>query len=329
MSSRREFIMLLGGAAVAWPLAARAQQRAMPVIGFLSSSSPDLFASRLRAFHQGLSETGYVEGKNVAIEYRWAKGHISRLPVLAAELVRNQVAVIAVPASTPGALAAKAASSMIPIVFLTGGDPVQLGLVASLNRPGSNVTGVTTLAVELGQKQLELLHELIPKATAIALLVNPTNPSLSEPTTKNLQAAAGTLGLQLRVLYASTEREIDAAFTTLVQLRTGALVIGVDALFVGRSQQLAELATRYAIPTMTQFREFTVAGGLMTYGTNLADAYRQVGVYTGRILNGEKPAVLPVQQATKLELIINMKTAKAMGLAVPDRLLALADEVIE
>ena len=292
----------------------------MPVIGFLSSSSPDLFASRLRAFHRGLSETGYVEGKNVAIEYRWAKGQINRLPVLAAELVRNQVAVIAVPASTPGALAAKAASSMIPIVFLTGGDPVQLGLVASLNRPGSNVTGVTTLAVELGQKQLELLHELIPKATAIALLVNPTNPSLSEPTTKNLQAA---------VLYASTEREIDAAFTTLVQLRTGALVIGVDALFVGRSQQLAELATRYAIPTMTQFREFTVAGGLMTYGTNLADAYRQVGVYTGRILNGEKPAVLPVQQATKLELIINMKTAKAMGLAVPDRLLALADEVIE
>jgi ABC-type uncharacterized transport system substrate-binding protein len=326
MIGRRHFITLLGGAA-AWPLAARAQRPAMPVIGFLSSSSPDMFASRLRAFHQGLSETGYVEGKNVTIDYRWAKGQIDRLQVLAAELVRNQVAVIAVPASTPGALAAKAASSMIPIVFLTGGDPVQLGLVASLNRPGSNVTGVTTLAVELGQKQLELLHELIPKATAIALLVNPTNPSLSEPTTKNLQAAAGTLGLQLRVLYASTEREIDAAFTTLVQLRTGALVIGVDALFVG--QQLAELATRYAIPTMTQFREFTVAGGLMTYGTNLADAYRQVGVYTGRILNGEKPAVLPVQQATKLELVINIKTAKAMGLTVPERLLALADEVIE
>jgi putative ABC transport system substrate-binding protein len=237
--ARRQFITLLG-ATVAWPFAVRAQQPAMPVIGFLSSSSPDLFASRLRAFHQGLSGTGYVEGKNVAIEYRWAKGQIDRLPVLAAELVRNQVAVIAVPASTPGALAAKAASSMTPIVFLTGGDPVQLGLVASLNRPGSNVTGVTTLAVELGQKQLELLHELIPKATAIALLVNPTNPSLSEPTTKNLQAAAGTLGLQLRVLYASTEREIDAAFTTLVRLRTSALVISVDALFVGRSQQLAE-----------------------------------------------------------------------------------------
>jgi putative ABC transport system substrate-binding protein len=327
--TRRELIALLGGTAATWPLTARAQQPTMPVIGFLSSSSPDLFASRLRAFHQGLSETGYVEGKNVAIEYRWAKGKLDRLPVLAAELVRNQVAVIAAPASTAGALAAKAASSIIPIVFLTGGDPVQLGLVASLNRPGSNVTGVTTLAVELGQKQLELLHELIPTATAIALLVNPTNPSLSELTKKNLQAAAGTLGLQLRVLYASTEREIDAAFTTLVQLRTSALVISVDALFVGRSQQLAELATRYAIPTMTQFREFTVAGGLMTYGTNLADAYRQVGVYTGRILHGEKPAVLPVQQATKLELIINTKTAKAMGLTVPERLLALADEVIE
>jgi ABC-type uncharacterized transport system substrate-binding protein len=325
---RREFITLLGGAAAVWPLAAWAQP-AMPVIGFLSSSSPDLFASRLRAFHQGLSETGYVEGKNVALEYFWAKGQLDRLPALAAQLARHQVAVIAVPASTPGALAAKAASSTIPIVFLTGGDPVQLGLVASLNRPGSNLTGVTTLAVELGQKQLGLLHELIPKANAIALLVNPANPTLSEPITKNVQAAAHTLGLQLRVLSASTEREIDAAFTTLVQLRAGALIISVDALFVGRSQQLAELANRYAVPTISQFREFTVAGGLMSYGTNLADGYRQVGVYTGRILKGEKPANLPVQQATKLELIINLKTAKLLGLDVPPTLLARADEVIE
>jgi putative tryptophan/tyrosine transport system substrate-binding protein len=326
---RREFITLLGGTAAVWPLTAHAQQPAMPVIGWLSSESPGPYASRLRAFHQGLSETGYVEGRNVAIEYRWAESHqVDRLPALAADLVRRQVTVIATPGSTAAALAAKAATATIPIVFQIGTDPVELGLVASLNRPGGNLTGVTSLNAELGPKRLEVLHELVPAATVMGLLVNPTdNPNL-ESQLRDLQAAARTLGLpQLHVLHASTERDFDGAFAELVQLRAGGLVIGANTLF--SIEQLAELAIRHAVPAISPYRDFAAAGGLMSYGGSLPDQHRLVGNYTGRILKGEKPADLPVQQVTKVELVINMKTAKALGLTFPITLLGRADEVIE
>jgi putative ABC transport system substrate-binding protein len=282
----------------------------------------------LHAFHDGLRETGYVEGWNLAIEYRWAEGRNDRLPALAAELVRRQVSVIVTAGSTPAALATRAATPTIPIVFYMGANPVEAGLVSSLSRPGGNVTGVVTLNVEVTPKRLELLHELVPTATTIALLVNPAT-SYAETMTRDLQAAASALGVQLHVLHASSEYEFDAVFATLVQLRAGALVIGTDALFNSRSEQLAALTIRHAVPAVYQFREFAAAGGLMSYGTTVADTYRPLGVYTGRILKGEKPAELPVQQATRVELIINMKTAKALGLSVPLPLLGRADEVIE
>jgi putative ABC transport system substrate-binding protein len=324
---RREFIALVGGAAT-WPLAARAQQPAMPVIGFLGGGSPDTDANRVRAFRQGLSEAGYVEGKNVAIEYRWAEGQYERLPTLVTDLIRHQVNVIASLGGTPSAEAAKAATASTPIVFVTAVDPVEFGLVESLNRPGRNLTGVVILSVELGPKLLELAHELVPAATVIALLVNPTNP-ITESLSRDAQAAAHTLGLQLHVLQASTERDFDTVFATLVELRVSALVIGADVLFTNGVDKLAALMLRHALPAIYSVREFAVAGGLISYGPSIADAWRLMGMYTGRILNGEKPADLPVQQVTKVELVINLKTAKALGLTVPLALLARADEVIE
>jgi putative tryptophan/tyrosine transport system substrate-binding protein len=296
---RREFITLLGGAGAAWPLAARAQQPAMPVIGFLGTGSRESDAIRVSSFHQGLSEAGFAEGRNVAIKYRWAEGQHARLPELAAELVRDHVAAI-ITGSTPGAFAAKAATTTIPIIFYLGTDPVEVGLVASLNRPNGNLTGVTNLGVILGPKQLELMHELVPTATVMALLLNPTSPVLAEPQSRDIQAAARVLGIELHVLHASTDRDFDMVFATLVRLRAAALVIGTDAFFSSRSKQLAELTVRHAIPTIYQYREFVAAGGLMSYGTSLADAYRQVGIYAGKILDGAQPADLPVQQVVKL-----------------------------
>jgi putative ABC transport system substrate-binding protein len=326
---RREFVTLLGGAAVSplvCPSSARAQQSAMPVIGFLHSGSPSEGTRYVPAFRNGLKEAGYVEGQNVTIEYRWAENQYDRLPALAADLVRRQVTVIA--ANNPAALPAKAATTTIPIVFTVGFDPVAVGLVASLNRPGGNLTGITSLNLEIGPKRLELLHEVVPTATIIALLVNPTNPN-AETLSRNLQAAARTLGLQLHVLHASTEHDLDSIFATLAQLRAGGLMIGPDAFFRTRSEQLAALTLRYAMPTITQYREFAAAGGLMSYGSSTADQSWQAGVYTGRILKGEKPAELPVHQASKVELIINLKTAKAFGLTVALPLLGRANEVIE
>jgi putative tryptophan/tyrosine transport system substrate-binding protein len=325
---RRDFITLLGCTA-AWPLAARAQQPTMPAIGFLGAISPDRWASRLHWFRQGLSETGYVEGRNLGIEYRWAEGQNDRLPALAADLVRRQVSVIAAPESTLAAFAAKAATTTISIVFATGFDPVAVGLVASLNRPGGNLTGVTTLNAEIVPKRLELVHELVPTATTIALLVNPSNPRPAETASRDAQPAARTLGLQLHILHASTDRDFDTVFASLAQMRAVALVIGADFFFNSRSEQLAALALRHMVPAIYQFREFAAAGGLMSYGTSVTDVFRQVGIYTGRLLRGESPADLPVQQATKIELIINLKTARALGLTVPLSLLGRADEVIE
>ena len=325
---RREFISLLGSAAVAGPLAARAQQP-MPVIGFLHSVSFDNLAHLVQSFHQGLKEAGFVEGRNVSIEYRWAEGHYDRLPALAADLVRRQVAVIAAPGGTPTALAAKAATATIPIVFLAGVDPVTAGLVASLNQPGGNVTGVSILNVDVVAKRLELLHELVPTAAVIALLVNPTNPVYTEPEIKEARDAAGSLGPQLHVLNASNEDEIDAAFATMVREGAGALVLSPDPFFNGRRVQLAALEARYGIPVIADRREFVEAGGLMSYGPNLADANHQVGALVGRILKGARPADLPVQQVVKIELVINLKTAKTLGIAIPLPLLGRADEVIE
>ena len=324
---RRQFISALGGVA-AWPLAARAQQPIMPVVGFLNAASPQGYARQVSAFLAGLRETGYVDGHDAVIQYLWAAGRNDRLPAMAADLVHSHVAVIAA-TSTPAALAAKAATTTIPIVFETGADPIQLGLVASLNRPGGNVTGVTQRNEEVVSKRLELLHELLPTARVIALLVNPTDPGLAEPTTKEALASAHILGLELHVLNASTERDFDAVFAKLIELRAGGLVIGPDVFFVNRSEQLAALSLRHAMPTIFQFREFAAAGGLLSYGSDIADSYRLAGNYIGRILKGDKPADLPVQQATKIELFINLKTAKALGITFPLTLLGRADEVIE
>ena len=328
---RREFIAALGGAAVSpgtWPVAARAQQPAMPVVGFILSETPDVSASRVRAFRQGLSETGFVEGQNIAVEYHWAGGQNDRLLSLAVDLVRRQVNAIVV-GGTPAALAAKAATTTIPIVFVTAGDPIAIGLVSSLKQPGGNLTGVTSLGVEVGPKQLELLHELLPTATNMALLVNPDNPTLAETQTRDLQTAARTLGLQVHVLHASTERDFETVFAAFRRMQAAALVIGNDALFNTRAEQLGALVLHHAVPTIFQFREFAAAGGLMSYGGSVTDWYRIAAVYAGRILKGEKPANLPVQQFTKVELFINLKTAKTLGLTVPLPLLGRADEVIE
>jgi putative tryptophan/tyrosine transport system substrate-binding protein len=323
---RREFITLVGGIA-AWPLAARAQHPAMPMVGFVNVASAKGYAPLLSAFLKGLSEADYVDGRNVAIEYRWAEGRTDRLPAMVADLVHRQVAVIAA-TTTPAALAAKAATTTIPIVFETSRDPVRLGLVASLNRPGGNVTGVTQNNLEIAPKRLQILHELAPTATVMALLVNPTNLTLADDE-REMQAAARTLGLELHVLNASTERDLDGVFAKLNQLRAGGLVIGPDPFLVSQIKQLAALALRHAVPTIYLTREFAVAGGLLSYGANVADAYRLAGNYTGRVLKGEKPADLPVQQATKVELYINLKTAKALGLNIPNTLIGRADEVIE
>jgi putative ABC transport system substrate-binding protein len=323
---RRDFIAVIGGAAVTWPLVARAQQP-IPVIGFLNVAAPDGYALYVAAFRDGLKESGYVEGQNVAIEYRWAEGQYDRLPDMAAELVRRQVSVIV--ANTPANLVAKKATDTIPIVFTTASDPVQLGLVSNLSRPGGNVTGVSQLNVEIGPKRLELARELMPAATAVAFLVNPGDASRAETLTKDAQAAAGPLGLRLDVLRAGTDAEIAAAFAGFAELKAGVLVIGADALFNGKSKLLAELSLRYAVPAIYQYAEFADAGGLISYGGSITESYRWAGVYAGRILKGVKPAELPVQQSIKVELIVNLKTAKALGVTVPLALLGRADQVIE
>ena len=325
---RREFIFTLGGAAVAWPLSARAQQTAMPVIGFLGAVATAPYEQSTAALRRGLKEIGYIEGQNVAIEYRWAEGQYDRLPALAADLVSRRVAVIVTGGGAPPALAAKAATSTIPIVFHMGADPVQLGLVASLNRPGGNITGATFLGVALDAKRLQLLRQLLPSARLIALLVNPTNPQ-TEAQSQELQAAAQAIGQQILVVNANTGSEIEAIFAGLIDKQVGGLLIGADTFLFTRAAQIAALALRYAIPSATQGRGYAEVGGLMSYGPDIADVYRQVGVYAGRILKGEKPSDLPITQPTKFELVINLKTAHALGLTVPLTLQAAADEVIE
>ena len=326
---RREFITLLGGAAVSWPLAARAQQPAMPVIGFLNPASPDARGDLIAAFHQGLAEAGYVERRNAAIEYRWAEGRNDRLPVMAADLVQRRVAVIVAADGTAAALAAKAATPTIPIVFMVGADPVELGLVASLDRPGGNMTGVGALAVGTVAKRLQLLHELVPAAAEIAFLRNPTNPYFGALETRELQAAAAVLGVRMLLLNASNPHEIEVAFANLVTQRAGGFLLGTDPFFITARDQLVALANRHAVPAIYPFREDAVAGGLVSYGASNRDAFRLVGGYTGSILSGNKPADLPVQQVTKIEMTINLRTAKALGLYIPLPLLGRADEVIE
>jgi len=325
--TRRKVIPLLGGAA-AWPLAARAQQSAFPTVGWLNSETPEGgYGLLAAAFRRGLSEAGFVEGRSVAIEYRWAQGQIDRLPALAAELVRHRVAVIAA-AGTVSTRAAKAATTTIPIVFSVAADPVAMGFVASLNRPGGNLTGVANFEIELGPKQLELLHELVPAVTVMAVLVNPNLP-VAESQARDLQAAAGTLGLVLHFLDASTERDLDTVFAKMVGMGVGALAIAADPFFLSRREQITALASRHSLPAISPWREAAVAGGLISYGTSVSDGYRQVGSYAGRILKGEKPADLPVQQSTKFELIINLKAAKALGIEVPLPMLMRVDETIE
>jgi len=325
---RRAFIGRIAGGVLAVPLATRAQTLSMPVIGFLGSASPAQFAPYVAGFRRGLNETGYVEGKNVAIEFRWAEGHYDRVPALAADLVRRQVTVIFASAAGGGARAAKAATSTIPIVFTTGRDPVEMGLVASLSHPGGNLTGINFFTTELREKRLELLHALVPKATVIAYVVNPSEVSL-ESRRRKLQETARTFGLQLRVVSAANEQEIDAAFATFGQVRPGALVVESDIFFNARREQFVALAARYKVPAIYEGREYVAAGGLMSYGANLSDAWRLAGIYVGKILNGAKPADLPVMQSTKIELVINLKTAKTLGLAIPQSLLLRADEVIQ
>ena len=326
--NRRDFITFLAGVA-AWPIAARAQQPAMPVIGFLAAAPPDATPIRLRAFNEGLRATGYVEGRNVKLEYRWAEAHTGQLPELAAQLVHDRVAVIVAAGGIAAALAAKSVTASVPIVFASGADPVSAGLVASLSRPGANVTGVTSLNTEVLPKRLELMHELLPSATNVGLLVNPAVPAVSEPSLRTAQAAAQVLGLQLNILHATNERDFDTIFATLIRLRANALVIAADNIFTTHSEQLAALTVRHALPAIYEDRPFAAAGGLMSYGGNETEYYRLIGGYAGRILNGGKPADLPVQQATKVELIINLKSAKALGINFPLTLFARADEVIE
>jgi putative ABC transport system substrate-binding protein len=326
---RRDFITLLGGAAAGWPLAARAQQPAMPAVGFLGASSPETNANLVRAFRQGLKDTGYVEGENLAIEYRWAENQIDRLPELAAELVRRRVTVIAASGGPAAVFAAKAATTNIPIVFSINEDPVRLGLVASVTRPGGNLTGFNFLAGELTAKRLELLRGLVPAAVRVAVLVNPANVTNTETTLRDVQSTARSMGLQIQIFNASTSRDINAAFANLVHERPDAVFVGVDSFFLSRRVQLTHLAARHAVPAAYPLREYAETGGLMSYGASLTDTYRQMGVYVGRILKGAKPADLPVIQASKFELVINAETARMLGLTVPPSLLAIADEVIE
>jgi putative tryptophan/tyrosine transport system substrate-binding protein len=325
---RRDFIKGVANSAAAWPLAARAQQSAMPVIGYLGPESPAAFASRVEAFRQGLGQTGYIEGRNVAIDFRWAESQHNRLPALAAELVARPVSVIVAPGGAPGALAAKSVTTTIPIVFEMGADPIATGLVQTLNRPGANITGVTSLNVQVTPKRLEILHEAVPAAAMIAVLLNPTSPT-ADSQLRNLQAAASALSVRLHILHASTERDFDAVSAALAQLRPGGLVVSSDTFFATHSEQLAALTVRHAVPAIHQSRDFAIAGGLMSYAGSFMESHRQAGIQTGRILKGERAADLPVQQVTKVELFINLKAAKALGVTLPLSLLGRADEVIE